>query len=107
MYRLCLSVFAVTVLAGASSLYGQQLQFVDNIPGVFEDISNRPPLEIGDDGEVEIITSPGNFVFPFGRALVANNGGVRFGVSPDSNLAPGNEPIPSVAAFGGGQALRQ
>ncbi len=27
------------------------------------------------------------------------------GVLPDTNLAPGNEPIPSLAAFGGGQAL--
>lgn len=77
----------------------------ENIPGVFEDISNRPPLEIGDDGEVELFTSPGNLVFPAGGAVVANNGGVRFGVSPDTNLAPDNEPIPSVAAFGGGQAV--
>ena len=74
MYRLCLSLFAFTVLAGASSVYGQALQIVDNIPGAFVDISNRPPLGIGDDEEIELLTSPGNFVFPFGGAVVADKG---------------------------------
>lgn len=105
MHRLCASVITVAVLAGASSAYGQQLRIVTNIPGAFEDISDRPPLEIGDDGEVVISASPGDFVFPFGGAVVANNGGVGFGVLPDTNLAPDNEPIPSLAAFGGGQAV--
>lgn len=105
MHRLCVSVITVAVLAGASSAYGQRLRIVDNIPGVFEDISDRPPLDIGDDGEVEISTSVGDFVFPFGVAVIANNGGVGFGVLPDTNLAPDNETIPSLAAFGGGQAV--
>ena len=105
MHRLCLFVITLTVLAGEFSAYGQRLRIVDNIPGIFEDISDRPPLEIGDDGEVEIITELADFVFPFGGAVVANNGGVGFGVLPDTNLAPDNEPIPSLAAFGGGQAV--
>lgn len=105
MHRLWLSVITVTVIAAASSAYGQQLRIVDNIPGVFSDISNGTPLEIGDDGEVTTKTSPGNLVFPAGGAVVANNGGVGFGVLPDTNLAPDNETIPSLAAFGGGQAV--
>lgn len=105
MHRLCLSVITLTVLVGAFSAYGQQLRIVDDLPGVFVDISDGLPLEIGDDEEVELLTSPGNFVFLSGGAVVANNGGVGFRFLPDTNLAPDNEPIPSLAAFGGGQAV--
>ena len=82
------------------------LQIVDNLPGNFVDISQTggTPLNLGDDEEVDIGTFPGNFVLLSGSVVVGNNGGLGFGNATVSDLAPGNEPIPSTSAFLGGQA---
>lgn len=95
----------VSFLVVASNSPATMLQIVDNIPGTFIDISGTSsPLSLADDGEAIISTSIGNDVFPAGSIVVANNGGVGFRSPPSNDLAPVNEPIPSINAFGGGQA---
>ena len=98
----------VLVMGVAVNSYAQPLLIVDDLPGVFVDISDGSnALMLGDDDEVEIIGSGsamGNVVFPLERILVANNGGLGFRDPLDTDLAPLNEPIPSNNAFGGGQA---
>jgi hypothetical protein len=86
--------FGVTALAGG-------LTVVDDIPGVFIDISGTgTPLDLSGNEEIEVFTLIGNDAFPAGRVIIANNGGIGFDpLIPD--LEPGNEPIPSAAAFGG------
>ena len=105
MQRLCIFVIAVMLFELAPLAHGEQLRIVDNLPGFFEDISSSTPLVLGDDDEVGVGTTLGNFVFPSGTVVVANNGGVAFRNPPSADLAPVNQPIPSAAAFGGGQAL--
>lgn len=102
-----LSIVSTMCLLGTSSTVtlAQQIHVVDDIPGSFQDISASQPLEIGDDDEIVVETSIGNFVFPSGSVVVANNGGVAFHNPPSNDLAPVNQPIPSSAAFGGGQAV--
>lgn len=91
-------------IAGAAAASAQSLSIVDDLPGVFEDISGTgTPLNLSGNLEAVINTTIGNLVFPAGRVVVGNNGGVGFDPL-DDNLAPDNEPIPSINAFGGSQA---
>ena len=105
MQRSGIFVIAVMFFELAPLAHGQQVHIVDNLPGFFEDISTSKPFFLGNDEEVVVGTTIGNFVFPAGTVVVADNGGVAFGNPPSANLAPVNEPIPSAAVFGGGQAL--
>lgn len=82
-----------------------QVIFVDNISGTFIDISaTGTAIVLGDDDETTIVTTIGNPVLPAGLTVVANNGGLGF-APPSTELSPMNEPLPSLNAFDGGQAL--
>ena len=105
MQRLRIFIIAVMVFELAPLAHGQELDIVDNLAGIFEDISASTPLVLGNDEELVVGTTIGNVVFPAGSVVVADNGGVAFRNPPTTDLAPANEPIPSTAAFGGGQAL--
>lgn len=97
----------LTILIGSfsSKSIGQEIQVVEDVPGSFIDISGSKPLRIGDDEEIQQDTTIGNFVFPAGSIIVANNGGVAFRMPPSSDLGAVNQPIPTSSAFGGGQAI--
>ena len=99
-----LSVLTLTLLAPSAAV-AQAIQVFDDIPGSFVDISGSQPLLLGGDDEIEVAMSIGNFVFPSGIMVVANNGGVAFRNPPSNDLAPLNEPLPSTDAFGGGQSI--
>ncbi len=105
MQRLPIFIIAVMVFELAPLAQGQQLNIVNNLAGFFEDISASTPLVLGNDEELVLSTTIGNVVFTAGSVVVADNGGVAFRDPPSTDLAPVNEPIPSTAAFGGGQAL--
>jgi len=97
---------AVAVLIAAAGLASAQtLEIVDDLPGEFVDITElgAEALHLSADLSAEITTSIGNAVFPAGRVVVGNNGGLGFD-PPDDFLAPLNEEIPSDNAFGGGKA---
>lgn len=105
MQQLRIYIIVVMAFELAPTVHGQQLKIVDNLAGLFENISASSPLVLGNDEELEVATTIGNVVFPAGSVVIANNGGVAFRNPPTTDLAPVNEPIPSTAAFGGGQAL--
>ena len=95
-----LCVLALPGLAGAD-----QIQLTDTLPGTFIDISGiGTDLQLGDEGFAEITSTIGNALLPAGPVVISNNGGIAFNAA-DPILAPLNEPIPSMSAFGGGQAL--
>lgn len=89
-----------------SSVVAGPLLFVDHLPGTFLDISTTgAPLGLSGDLSATITSTVSNAVFPAGNVVVGNNGGIAFGSLPSTFLQPGNEPIPSAGAFGGGQSL--
>jgi hypothetical protein len=95
----------LALLAGSTFCAAAQLTIVNTLPGTYRDISatgTRIPL--GDNDSATISLPFGNDVFPAGDVVVSNNGGIAFGTPPDLNLDPTNQPIPSNAAFGGGQS---
>ena len=94
----------LTLLA-PSTAFAQAIQVLDDIPGAFQDISGSGQLLLGANEEIEVATTIGNFVFPPGMIVVANNGGVAFGNPPSNDLEPVNASLPSIAAFGGGQSI--
>ncbi len=108
MMRIRVYCWALAGTIGTIGLTGsagaQTLEIVDNLPGMFTDISTiGTDLQLGDEDEAEITTTIGNAVFPAGSVWVARNGGLGFDpVSTD--LAPINLEIPSSDAFGGSQA---
>jgi hypothetical protein len=76
------------------------LAFTDCLPGTFLDISGTgTPLNLTDDGEVNITTTVGNALFAAGIARVGSNGGVRFGGAA-LELSTANAIIPASGAFG-------
>jgi len=79
--------------------------FTPHLPGAWIEISGTgAPLNLSDDGEVDIPTTVGNAFFAAGVARVASNGGVRFnGVGTDLGFT--NTTIPNIAAFSGDQSL--
>lgn len=103
--RLCaLASLMVSILAPAG-VSAQTLQVLDDIPGSFIDVSGSTPLVFGIVDEIGVLSSIGNFVFPSGIFVIGNNGGVAFGTLPSSDLSSINQPLPSVDAYGGGQAI--
>ncbi|HUU98939.1 MAG TPA: PEP-CTERM sorting domain-containing protein [Phycisphaerae bacterium] len=92
------------LIAAAGLASAQTLEIVDDLPGEFIDITElgAEALHLSGDLSAEITTSIGNAVFPAGRVVVGNNGGLGFD-PPVDFLAPLNEEIPSGNAFGGGQ----
>jgi len=72
---------------------------VSNLPGTWIDISaTGTPLNLTDDGEVDIATTIGNATFPAGTARVGSNGGVRF-AGTGTELAFTNAALPAAGAF--------
>lgn len=93
-------------LGQAAGAAAQTLRFADD-PGFgsFVDIVGfAEPLPLGDDGEADIGTFGGNFIFGPGLIVIGQNGGVAFGQVTVTDLGPLNQPIPSNEAFLGGQA---
>lgn len=89
-----------------SGVVQAQLIWRSDLPGTFIDIATNGgiPLNLDDEDETVINVSIGNFLFPTGPVAVANNGGAAW-APPSTDLAPLNQPLPSVTAFGGGRAL--
>ncbi len=104
MQRTRTAGFLLACLA-VSRAAASPIDFVDQIPGTFIDISGTGTnLHLHGEDEAEITTTIGNGLLPAGRVVVANNGGIAFD-PPDTNLPPDNEPLRIDDAFGGGQAL--
>ena len=81
------------------------LLFTDTRPGSWIEISGTgTPLNLTDDGEVDIPTTVGNSLFLAGMARVGSNGGVRF-AGTGLELGFTNAEIPSASAFSGQQTL--
>lgn len=100
-------VLAVALCAGgvSGSALGAILHMTKTIPGTYIDISGTGTLiDLAGDEEQAILTTISNAVFPAGRVVVGNNGGIGF-LPPSDDLGPIPAPLPSFAAFGGGQAL--
>lgn len=97
-----LSLFVLVFTSVASA----QLIWRSDLPGTFIDIATNGgiPLNLDDEDETVINVSIGNFLFPAGSVAVGNNGGAAW-APPSTNLAPVNQPLPSLQAFGGGRAL--
>ena len=73
--------------------------FVSNLPGTWIDISaTGTPLNLADDGEVDIPTTIGNSLFAAGIARIGSNGGVRF-AGTGTELGFTNTALPNTAAF--------
>ena len=98
-------LFAV-ILGLPGPALGQALYFIeDPAPPPFVDIAGVGELlHVAGDGEVDIGTFAGNFVFLTGLIVVGQNGGMAFGQATVTNLEAINQQIPSVDAFLGGQA---
>jgi len=78
---------------------GIPVNIVSNIAGTFLDISTTgTPLNLVDDGEVDIPTTIGNALLAAGVARVGSNGGVRF-AGAGTDLGFTNAALPSAAAF--------
>jgi hypothetical protein len=82
------------------------LTITDCVPGAFVDISaTGTPLNLSDDGSVDIVTTVGNILFPAGSARVGSNGAVGFAGAAGTALAFTNTSLPGATAFAGAQAL--
>ena len=81
------------------------VSIVSNLPGTWVEIAGTgTPLNLADDGEINIVTTLGNIAFPAGVARVGSNGGVRFrGMGTDLGFT--NGALPNTAVFNGDQAL--
>ncbi len=91
------------VLSGPSA--SAAVQIVNNRPGTFVDIKDTGlPLNLHGDLSAAVTTTIGNSVFPAGRVVIANNGGIGFDPTDDF-LDPNPEAIPSNRAFGGSKCL--
>lgn len=97
------ALLALSAVGGPSAL--GSIQIVNNRPGTFIDIKETGiPLNLYGDISASITTKIGNAVFPSGRVVVANNGGIGFD-PVDDFLSPDPEPIPSNRAFSGSKCL--
>lgn len=105
MTALALALVAACNPAGAGA---PKLHFVDDPAlGAFLDITGIGQLvNLGANGEVMLPGGvfQGNFIFARGGVVVGQNGGLAFGQGTVTDLQPENEPIPSNAAFIGGQS---
>lgn len=103
-------VFAGSIVT-LSALANAQYSIVDNLPGAFLDIganatpaNQGTPLGLADDASTTIPRTIQNALFPLGRTVVSNNGGMAFAPTSDV-LTPGPSPLPSVDAFGMSKSL--
>ncbi len=94
------------VLALAGPALGQVVHVIqDPDPPPFLDIANVGQLlDLAGDGEVDVGTFGGNFVFQAGLMVVGQNGGMAFAQETVTELEAINQQIPSNDAFLGGQA---
>ncbi len=79
------------------------LMWVSDRPGTWID-TQANPLNLSDDGEVDINHSVSNAVFGAGVARVGSNGAVRF-AGAGLALSFTNQSIPSLSLFDGDQSL--
>jgi len=102
-----IGVCGILVVSLAARAVAIPISIVDNLPGTYIDISSTGTLLTPtSDGSVTDSTSGiGNALFPAGALIVAENGGISFGTPASTSLAATNDPIPSVNAFGGSQAI--
>lgn len=100
------SALLACLVAGATTVTSaQQVQFVNSLPGTWIDISGTgTPLNLVDDGEVDITTTISNAVLAAGTVRVGSNGGARFN-GTGLELAFTNAALPSNTAFNGHQTL--
>lgn len=95
---------SAVVVLGASRA-SAAISIVKNRPGVFIDIKDTgTPLNLSLDLSASVSTTIGNRIFPAGRVVISNNGGVGFD-PVDDTLSDTPEMIPSNLAFGGSRAL--
>jgi hypothetical protein len=81
------------------------LHIVGHLPATWIDISGTgTPLSLDDDGEVDVVTTLGNTLFPAGVVRIGSNGGVRFN-GAGLDLVGANAVISAGSAFGGDQTL--
>ncbi len=94
---------SIVVCACAMTASAQQeLVIVDTIAGTYIDISQSGSrLHLADDEERRVSALISGPVVEGQTFVVANNGGLGFGILPSDELSPINEPIPSLRAFGG------
>jgi hypothetical protein len=82
------------------------ITIVDTLAGTLEDISgDGVDFSIPTDSSVSFTSIAGNLVLPAGNIVVAENGGIAIGTPPSTSLSPTNATIPSLGAFGNGQAI--
>ena len=105
--RFQIPVLLLLPLFTASLAESAPLTISDLFDGQFIDISasSGTPLGLTDDEEILLGSSVSNIVFSSSSLIVANNGGIGFGFANVEDLSPLNQPIPSIAAFTGGQAV--
>ena len=99
-------VLFAAVLGLAGPALGQAVYLIeDPAPPPFVDIASLGELlDVAGDGEVDIGTFAGNFVFRAGTIVVGQNGGMAFGPKEVTTLDASNQPVPSGDAFLGGPA---
>ena len=98
-------VLALLCIGLIASVAGAQLTIVDNLPGAWIDVSGTgTPLNLSDDGEVDINTTVGNAVLGAGVVRVGSNGAARF-AGVGQSLGYSNATIPSTSMFSGDQSL--
>jgi len=91
-------VLGGALVAGAAFA---QLSIVNNIGGTFVDISGTGTnLALSDDGEANITSTVGNFVFAAGAVRVGNNGGIGFG-NTTGNVGFTNAALPGTGGVSG------
>lgn len=92
-------------MVACGTAMGGAISIATNKPGTFIDIKDTgTALNLHGDDSATINTSIGNDIFPAGRVVVANNGGIAF--NPDNDyLGPDPEVLPSAAAFGGSKCI--
>ncbi|MEZ6014427.1 MAG: hypothetical protein R3F49_04885 [Planctomycetota bacterium] len=88
-----------------SLTFGHNEAIVDGAEGTYIDISSTgTPLSLSNEGFALHTTNVRNHIVTDGDIAIGSNGGIRL-VAPSNALGPVNEPLPSVVAFGLGQAL--
>ena len=94
---------ALALALALTSAANAQLSWVTDREGTWID-TQANPLNLADDGEVNITSTVSNAVFGAGTLRVGSNGAVRFAGSGLS-LGFTNQPIPAFGLFGFDQAL--
>jgi hypothetical protein len=95
------------VMLCAAGLASAQVQFVDNWPGTFVDISTTgTALDLGDDSVTNVDWLVGNDLFPAGNVRISNNGAIGFlPIDAYGPCSPGNAQMPIFSLFDENPAL--